>query len=144
MIPNIRTIAVTDPSSGAGIQVDLKTFSALGACGVSAITALVAQNTRGVRWFQVAGARFVADDVDAVYDDLRIDAGNIGTVATAERAAPIAGRLLHHRARNIVLDPDIVAKSCDRPLAEGEPRSAVEALPRGRATVGKSVLRRCP
>ncbi len=118
MIANVLTIAGSDPSGGAGIQADLKTFSALGAYGTTVVTALTAQNTRGVRSFQVVEARFVADQIDAIYDDIRIDAVKIGMVATAEIAAVIAERLAHHRACNVVLDPVMVAKSGDRLLAE--------------------------
>lgn len=124
MIPNVLSIAGTDPSGGAGIQADLKTFSALGAYGASVITALVAQNTHGVRSLQVVDARFVAAQIDAVFEDVRIDAVKIGMVATAAIAATIAERLLHYGARNIVLDPVMVAKSGDRLLAE----DAVAAL----------------
>ena len=118
MIANVLTIAGSDPSGGAGIQADLKTFSALGAYGTTVVTALTAQNTRGVRSFQVVEASFVADQIDAIYDDVRIDAVKIGMVATAEIAAVIAQRLAHHRACNVVLDPVMVAKSGDRLLAE--------------------------
>lgn len=124
MIANVLTIAGSDPSGGAGIQADLKTFSALGAYGTTVVTALTAQNTRGVRSFQVVEASFVADQIDAIYDDVRIDAVKVGMVATAEIAAVIAQRLAHHQACNVVLDPVMVAKSGDRLLAE----DAVEAL----------------
>lgn len=118
MIANVLSIAGSDPSGGAGIQADLKSFSALGAYGMAVVTALTAQNTRGVRSFQVVDPSLVADQIDAVYDDIRIDAVKIGMVATAEIATVIAKRLTHHRARNIVLDPVMVAKSGDRLLAE--------------------------
>jgi hydroxymethylpyrimidine/phosphomethylpyrimidine kinase len=113
LIPNVLTIAGSDPSGGAGIQADLKTFSALGAYGASVLTALTAQNTQGVRAFTVVEPDFVAAQIDAVFDDLRIDAVKIGMVASAAIAAVIADRLRHHRARNIVLDPVMVAKSGD-------------------------------
>src|SRR5258708_30777740 len=118
MIVNVLIIAGADPSGGAGIQADLKTFSALGAYGTTVVTALAAQTTRGVRCFQVVEASFVADQIDAIYDDIRIDAVKIGMVATAEIAAVIAERLAHHRACNVGLDPVMVAKSGDRLLAE--------------------------
>jgi hydroxymethylpyrimidine/phosphomethylpyrimidine kinase len=118
MIPNVLTIAGSDPSGGAGIQADLKTFSALGAYGMSVITALTAQNTQGVRGVQVIDPDFVAAQIDAIFDDVRVDAVKIGMVATAEIATVIAGRLRHHAARNIVLDPVMVAKSGDRLLRE--------------------------
>jgi hydroxymethylpyrimidine/phosphomethylpyrimidine kinase len=118
MIPNVLTIAGSDPSGGAGIQADLKTFSALGAYGMSVITALTAQNTRGVRGVQVVEPAFVAAQIDAIFEDVRVDAVKIGMVATAEIAAVIAERLHHHAARNVVLDPVMVAKSGDRLLRE--------------------------
>jgi hydroxymethylpyrimidine/phosphomethylpyrimidine kinase len=117
-IPNVLTIAGSDPSGGAGIQADLKTFSALGVYGASVITALTAQNTRGVRGFTVVEPAFVADQIDAVFDDLRIDAVKIGMVATAAIATAIADRLRHYQPRNIVLDPVMVAKSGDRLLQD--------------------------
>jgi hydroxymethylpyrimidine/phosphomethylpyrimidine kinase len=118
MIPNILTIAGSDPSGGAGIQADLKTFSALGAYGMSVITALTAQNTRGVRGVQTVEPAFVAAQIDAIFEDVRVDAVKIGMVATAEIATVIAERLRHHAARNVVLDPVMVAKSGDRLLRE--------------------------
>lgn len=111
MIANVLTIAGTDPSGGARIQADIKTFSALGAYASSAITAVVAQNTRGVRSFVALEPEFVADQIDAVFDDVRIDAVKIGMVANAQIAEAIADRLHYHRAQKIVLDPVMVAKS---------------------------------
>ncbi|MGA3402679.1 MAG: bifunctional hydroxymethylpyrimidine kinase/phosphomethylpyrimidine kinase [Acetobacteraceae bacterium] len=118
VIPNVLTIAGSDPSGGAGIQADLKTFSALGVYGASVITALTAQNTRGVRRFTVVEPAFVADQIDAVFDDLRIDAVKLGMVATAAVASAIADRLRHYAPRNVVLDPVMVAKSGDRLLQD--------------------------
>jgi hydroxymethylpyrimidine/phosphomethylpyrimidine kinase len=109
--PNVLTIAGTDPSGGAGIQADIKTFSALGAYAASAITAIVAQNTQGVRSFVTLESAFVADQIDAVLEDVRIDAVKIGMVANAGIAGAIAESLRRHAAKNIVLDPVMVAKS---------------------------------
>jgi hydroxymethylpyrimidine/phosphomethylpyrimidine kinase len=111
MIANVLTIAGSDPSGGAGIQADLKAFSALGAYGMAAITALTAQNTQGVRSFQTVDPGFVAEQIDAIFADVRVDAVKIGMVATAEIATAVADRLRHHAMRNIVLDPVMVAKS---------------------------------
>jgi hydroxymethylpyrimidine/phosphomethylpyrimidine kinase len=111
MIPNVLSIAGSDPSGGAGIQADLKTFSALGAYGMAVITALTAQNTQGVRSFQTVDPAFVAEQIDAIFADVQVDAVKIGMVATAEIATAIADRLRHHGARNVVLDPVMVAKS---------------------------------
>lgn len=124
MIPNVLSIAGSDPSGGAGIQADLKAFSALGAYGMTVITALTAQNTQGVRSFQVVEPSFVAEQIDAIFADVRVDAVKIGMVATAEIIAAIAERLRHHKARNVVLDPVMVAKSGDHLLRE----DAVAAL----------------
>lgn len=111
MIANVLTIAGTDPSGGAGIQADIKTFSALGAYACSAITAVVAQNTQGVRSFVALEPDFVAAQIDAVLEDVRIDAVKIGMIANAGIAEIIADRLRHHNVSNIVLDPVMVAKS---------------------------------
>jgi len=111
MIANVLSIAGSDPSGGAGIQADLKALSALGTYGMAVITALTAQNTQGVRSFQVVEPEFVAEQIDAIFADVRVDAVKIGMVATAEIAAAVADRLKHHAARNVVLDPVMVAKS---------------------------------
>src|SRR5690242_1850182 len=111
MIANVLSIAGSDPSGGAGIQADLKTFAALGAYGMAVIAALTAQNTQGVRSFQAVDANFVAEQIDAIFADVRVDAVKIGMVATAEIATAIADRLRRHGARNVVLDPVMVAKS---------------------------------
>ncbi|HEY3847225.1 MAG TPA: bifunctional hydroxymethylpyrimidine kinase/phosphomethylpyrimidine kinase, partial [Acetobacteraceae bacterium] len=118
VIPNVLTIAGSDPSGGAGIQADLKTFSALGVYGASVITALTAQNTQGVRGFTVVEHDFVVAQIDAVFDDVSIDAVKIGMVATAEIASAIADRLRYYKPGKIVLDPVMVAKSRDRLLRD--------------------------
>jgi hydroxymethylpyrimidine/phosphomethylpyrimidine kinase len=111
MIPNLLAIAGSDPSGGAGIQADLKTFSALSGYGMAVVTALTAQNTRGVRSIHVPPATFVADQIDAIFEDIRVDAVKIGMLATADTANAVADRLLHHRPPHIVLDPVMVATS---------------------------------
>jgi hydroxymethylpyrimidine/phosphomethylpyrimidine kinase len=115
-ISNVLTIAGTDPSGGSGVQADLKTFSALGVYGMSAITALVAQNTLGVNAIHAAPADFVAAQVDGVFSNVRVDAVKIGMVNTADVVDVIADRLQQHQVGNIVLDPVMVAKSGDRRL----------------------------
>jgi hydroxymethylpyrimidine/phosphomethylpyrimidine kinase len=128
MIANVLSIAGSDPSGGAGIQADLKTFAALGAYGMAVITALTAQNTQGVRSFQTVGPDFVAEQIDAIFADVRVDAVKIGMVATAEIAAAIADRLRHHGMRNIVLDPVMVAKSGHHLLREDAVAALRDAL----------------
>ena len=124
MIANVLTIAGTDPSGGAGIQADLKTFSALGAYGMSAITAVVAQNTCGVRGFVALEPAFVADQIDAVFEDVRVDAVKLGMMANAPIIEAVADCLTRHAPNHVVLDPVMVAKSGDHLLAP----EAVEAL----------------
>lgn len=125
-IPNVLSIAGTDPTGGAGIQADLKTFSALGAYGMSATTAVVAQNTRGVRGVAALAPDFVAAQIDAVFEDVRVDAVKIGMVANAAIIRAVADRLRAHEARNVVFDPVMVAKSGD-PLLDPEAVAALRA-----------------
>ena len=127
MIANVLTIAGTDPSGGAGIQADIKAFSALGAYGCSVITAVVAQNTQGVRSFVALDPAFVADQIDAVLEDVRIDAVKIGMIANAGIAEAVADRLRHHKVAKIVLDPVMVAKS-GHALLDPEAVAAVRDL----------------
>ena len=126
MIPNVLSIAGSDPSGGAGVQADLKTFSALGCYGMAALTALTAQNTRGVSAVHVPPASFVAAQIDALFADVRVDAVKIGMLATGEIVEAVADRLVAHGARRIVLDPVLVATSGD---SLGAP-DVVEAMKR--------------
>lgn len=127
MIANVLSIAGTDPTGGAGIQADIKTFSALGTYAMAVITAVVAQNTQGVRSFVALDPDFVGEQIDAVFDDVRVDAVKIGMVANAGIAEKIAERLRRHGAKNIVLDPVMVAKSGDH-LLEPDAVSAIRDL----------------
>ncbi|MBX9758454.1 MAG: bifunctional hydroxymethylpyrimidine kinase/phosphomethylpyrimidine kinase [Beijerinckiaceae bacterium] len=113
MIANVLSIAGSDPSGGAGVQADLKTFSALRCYGMAALTALTAQNTRGVTGVHVPPASFVAAQIDAIFADVRVDAVKIGMLASGDIVEAVAGRLRAHHARNIVLDPVLVATSGD-------------------------------
>ena len=113
MVPNVLSIAGSDPSGGAGAQADLKTFAALRCHGMAAITALTAQNTRGVRAVHTPPADFVAAQIDAIFDDIDVAAVKIGMVATAEIAAAVAGRLAARKPGFVVLDPVLVATSGD-------------------------------
>ena len=122
--PVALTIAGSDSSGGAGIQADLKTFAALGVYGASAITALTAQNTKGVSGIHAVPAAFVTAQIDAVFSDLDVGAVKIGMVAQAESIDAIASALARWKPRHIVLDPVMVATSGDRLLAA----EAVEAL----------------
>lgn len=112
-IPNTLTIAGSDPSGGAGIQADLKTLSALGTYATSVITALTAQNTRGVTGVHPVPAAFIAAQLETLLDDIAIDAVKIGMVASREVAEVIGEALALRRPGWIVLDPVMVAKSGD-------------------------------
>ena len=122
--PIALTIAGSDLSGGAGIQADLKTFAALGVYGASVITALTAQNTRGVTGVHAIPADFVTAQIDAVFGDLDVKAVKIGMVAQAATIDAIAAGLIRWSPAHVVLDPVMVATSGDRLL----PGDAVEGL----------------
>jgi hydroxymethylpyrimidine/phosphomethylpyrimidine kinase len=122
--PRLLTIAGSDSGGGAGIQADLKTFAAHGAYGMSAITALTAQNTRGVRAVHEVPPEIVASQIDAVFEDIGVDAVKIGMLASAPIVRAVADRLRHWQPSRVVLDPVMVAKSGDALLRD----DAVEAL----------------
>ena len=123
-IPNVLTIAGVDPSGGAGVLADLKTFSALGAYGCGAIAALTAQNTHAVTGIHEVPPEFLRLQLDALFDDVRIDAVKIGMLASAALVGVVAEALARHRPPFVVLDPVMVAKSGDRLLRA----EAVDAL----------------
>ncbi|AHM05767.1 Hydroxymethylpyrimidine phosphate kinase ThiD [Roseibacterium elongatum DSM 19469] len=116
MIPNILSIAGSDPSGGAGIQADLKAISASGGYAMAAITALTAQNTQGVRAVTLTDPEMVAAQVAAIRDDTRIDAVKIGMLGSAAIIEAVAEALSGLTAP-VVLDPVMVAKGGDRLLA---------------------------
>lgn len=118
------TIAGSDSSGGAGIQADLKTFAAHQVYGASVIVALTAQNTTGVTGIHAVPGDFVSQQIDATFADLDIGAVKIGMLATVEVIRAVAAGLKRHDARNIVLDPVMVAASGSRLLEE----NAVEAI----------------
>jgi len=128
MIPNVLTIAGSDSSGGAGIQADLKTFSALGVYGASVVTALTAQNTKGVEAIHDVPADFVASQLEAVLSDLTIAAVKIGMAGSADTIAAIAKRLCQGFKAPIVLDPVMVATSGDALLGADAEQALKEAL----------------
>lgn len=109
----ILTIAGSDSGGGAGIQADLKTIAALGCYGLSAITALTAQNTQGVRAIHAPGPDFLGLQLDAVFEDIAIDAVKIGMLHSPEIVDVVADRLMKYRPAHVVLDPVMVATSGD-------------------------------
>jgi hydroxymethylpyrimidine/phosphomethylpyrimidine kinase len=134
VIVNVLTIAGSDSGGGAGIQADLKTFSALGTYGASVITALTAQNTRAVSAIHDVPPTFVRAQLDAVFDDIEFAAVKVGMLSRPEIIDAVADRLHRHGARNVVLDPVMVAKSGDR-LLRAEAVAALKALLLPLATV---------
>ncbi|CAN5177537.1 bifunctional hydroxymethylpyrimidine kinase/phosphomethylpyrimidine kinase [soil metagenome] len=108
------TIAGSDSGGGAGIQADLKTFSALGVYGASVITALTAQNTMGVTAIHPVPAAFVKAEIDAVFSDIAVDAVKIGMLAGRDVIEAIAKGLDQWKQTKVVLDPVMVAASGDR------------------------------
>ncbi len=110
------TIAGSDSGGGAGIQADLKTFAAHGVFGTSAITAITAQNTRGVSAVFALDPTLVVAQIDAVATDLRPRATKIGMLANAEIITAVAGAITKHHLTHIVLDPVMVAKGGDHLL----------------------------
>jgi len=128
--PVALTIAGSDSGGGAGIQADLKTFAALGVFGTSAITALTAQNTAGVRGVHPVPAPFVVAQIEAVLDDLPVAAVKTGLLATAEIVRAVAKLAAARRLPRLVVDPVLVASSGDRLLEpEAERRYVEELLP---------------
>jgi hydroxymethylpyrimidine/phosphomethylpyrimidine kinase len=126
--PRALTIAGSDSGGGAGIQADLKTFAAFGVYGASAITAITAQNTLGVRAIHEIPPEVVAGQIDAVLDDIGADAGKTGMLASAPIIEIVARRLRAHHFAALVVDPVMVAKSGDRLLREDAVRALCERL----------------
>ena len=116
MTPIAVTIAGSDSGGGAGIQADLKTFSALGVYGASVITALTAQNTKGVTGIHDVPPDFIAAQIDAVFSDLDVRAVKIGMLSQPAVIEAVAAGLDRWKAKNVVLDPVMVATSGDRLL----------------------------
>jgi hydroxymethylpyrimidine/phosphomethylpyrimidine kinase len=131
--PVALTIAGSDPSGGAGIQADLKTFSALGAYGTSVITALTSQNTLGVTGVHVVPTDFVIQQLETLVADVRLDAIKIGMLANAEIVAAVGDFLLRHRTTDqvdfVVLDPVMVATSGDRLIDDDAIQAVRDLMP---------------
>ena len=129
-VPTALTIAGSDSGGGAGIQADLKTFSAFRVFGTSVLTALTAQNSVGVHGIFNVPPQFVGSQIDAVLSDIGADAVKIGMLSTAPIIRAVATRLAAHGRRPVVLDPVMIAKSGD-PLLQPEARAALiaELLP---------------
>ena len=120
-IPRALTIAGSDSGGGAGIQADLKTFSALGVFGMTAITALTAQNTTGVTAIVELSPEFVRRQIDAVVLDIGVDAAKTGMLSSAPIIEAVADEIRRHRIHALVIDPVMIAKS-GAPLLRPEAR----------------------
>ncbi|UUE19437.1 bifunctional hydroxymethylpyrimidine kinase/phosphomethylpyrimidine kinase [Microbacterium sp. J1-1] len=129
-VPRVLSIAGSDPSGGAGIQADIKSIAANGGYGMAVLTALTAQNTQGVRGVHVPPAEFLRDQLDAVSDDIVIDAVKIGMLADAEVIRTVAAWLDRVRPPIVVLDPVMVATSGDRLLQPDAERELRDLLRR--------------
>lgn len=130
VIPRALTIAGSDSGGGAGIQADLKTFTAFRVYGSSVLTAITAQNSVGVQGIQNLPPEFVARQIDSVLGDIGADAVKTGMLSTAAIIRAVAARLREHRVERLVVDPVMIAKSGD-PLLEPDAREALlrEVLP---------------
>ena len=124
----VLTIAGSDSGGGAGIQADLKTMSSLGCYGMSVITALTAQNTRGVTGIHAVPPSFAAEQIAAVFSDIGVDAVKIGMLYSAELIAVIAEQLIKYDAEKIILDPVMVAQSGDKLLQDDAIHAIKEKL----------------
>jgi hydroxymethylpyrimidine/phosphomethylpyrimidine kinase len=124
LIPKALTIAGSDSGGGAGIQADLKTFSAFRVFGMSVITAVTAQNSLGVQGVENLPPAFVAQQLRSVLEDFGADAAKCGMLSTAPIIEAVAAELTERRIEKLVVDPVMVAKSGDR-LLEPEARAAL-------------------
>jgi hydroxymethylpyrimidine/phosphomethylpyrimidine kinase len=126
--PRALTIAGSDSGGGAGIQADLKTFAAFGVYGASAITAITAQNTVGVRAIHEVPADVVAAQIEAVLEDIGADAAKTGMLSSAAIIEAVADRLRSHSFGPLVVDPVMIAKSGDALLRPEAVRALIELL----------------
>lgn len=126
--PRVLSIAGSDSGGGAGIQADLKTFSALGCYGMTAITALTAQNTQGVRAIHAVPCDILDAQIDAVVEDIGVDAVKIGMLHSARVARTVARALDRHRLRRVVFDPVMVSASGAQLIDDGAIDTLVREL----------------
>jgi hydroxymethylpyrimidine kinase/phosphomethylpyrimidine kinase len=134
MIANVLAIAGSDPSGGAGIQADLKTFAAQGCYGMAVIAALTVQNTRGVQAIHLPPPAFVAAEIDAIFADIEVAAVKVGMLGSAATVEMVAARLVANDARNIIVDPVLAASSGD-PLGSADVAAALRTTLCRRATL---------
>ncbi|MEA3393803.1 MAG: bifunctional hydroxymethylpyrimidine kinase/phosphomethylpyrimidine kinase, partial [Pseudomonadota bacterium] len=126
--PRVLSIAGSDSGGGAGIQADLKTFSALGCYGMTAITAITAQNTQGVRAIHGVPPEILKAQIEAVVEDIGVDAVKIGMLHAPEVVRVVAQAIRQYGLQQVVLDPVMVATSGDRLIAEETVQVLVQEL----------------
>lgn len=124
----VLTIAGSDSGGGAGIQADLKTFAALGCYGMTAITALTAQNTVGVQGIHAVPPAFLRSQLQSVIEDIGVDAVKIGMLHEPGVVEVVAWAIQHYQLQRVVLDPVMVATSGDRLIADATVRVLVDQL----------------
>jgi hydroxymethylpyrimidine/phosphomethylpyrimidine kinase len=127
LYPRVLSIAGSDSGGGAGIQADLKTFAALGCYGMTAITAITAQNTCGVRAVSAVGPDLLLGQVDAVLDDMGVDAVKVGMLTSADHVQVVADAIDRHGVRRIVLDP-VFSSTSGTPLMDANTIAALSAM----------------
>ncbi|KAJ3205384.1 hypothetical protein HDU82_005228 [Entophlyctis luteolus] len=127
-IARVLTIAGSDSGGGAGIQADLKTFTAMATFGTSVITALTAQNTVGVQAVHAVPAAFVAEQLDSVLEDIGTDAAKTGMLFDRDTVRVVAEKISKYNVRKYVLDPVMIATSGDRLLAENAVQAIMDLL----------------
>ena len=128
MLKTALSIAGSDCSGGAGIQADIKTMTMNGVYAMSAITALTAQNTTGVRAIQASTPDFLKQQLDAIFEDIYPDAVKIGMVASSELIRVIVDRLRYYKAKNVVIDPVMVATSGSALMKNDAVQTLIEEL----------------
>jgi len=128
-VPRVLSIAGTDPTGGAGAQADVKSITAAGGYGMNVVTALVAQNTHGVRSVHTPPLEFLDEQLDAVFSDVAVDAIKIGMLATVDTIATVQAWLDMYPSPVVVLDPVMIATSGDR-LIDADAEQALRQLAR--------------
>ena len=140
MMKHVLSIAGTDPSGGAGAAADCKTFCAHGCFALNVITAVVSQNTQGVRGYMDVTPELIASQIDAVFEDIDVDAVKIGMVSVPETIRVIAEKLKQYRPAFVVVDPVMVATSGHRTDLEGRIAAlsrCVDAEPSGSGSIDR-------
>src|SRR5690554_6774873 len=127
-IPNALTIVGVDPSGGAGVLADIKAMSAVGAYATGVITALTAQSTQGVMGIYPIDIAFIKQQIDVLFEDVRIDAVKIGMLGQVPVIHTVVDRLSHWQPAHLVVDPVMVAKSGDHLLEKAATAAMREAM----------------